>query len=155
LVNSVGDTVGTIIEKQLEKAQKGGSYEEFLNQTRQKAIRIRDASDKLHDEMVDLSHSIPTLITSTTEHAGDIVVNGLNTAVTGALNTLSSVKQDGGALTTAPSVSTTVVLFSVAMLAVGGYIMYTLRNTISIEPDPKDDSPPNPRAVRKPTENKG
>jgi hypothetical protein len=155
LANSVGDTVGTIIEKQLEKAQKGGSYEEFLNQTRQKAIRIRDASDKLHDEMVDLSHNIPSLITSTTEHAGDIVVNGLNTAVTGALNTLSSVNQDGGMLNTGPSVSTTVVLFSVAMLAVGGYIMYTLRNTISIESDPKDDPPPNPRAVRKPTENKG
>ena len=149
--SSVGDTVGTILEKQIEKAQKGGSYEEFLNQTRQKAIKIRNASDKLHDEMVDLSQNIPNLITSTTEHAGNIVVNGMNTAVTGALNTLSSV-QDGGA--TAPSISTTVVLFSVAMLAVGGYIMYTLRNTVSLESDSKDDPPPNPRAVRKPTENK-
>ena len=66
----------------------------------------------------------------------------------------SSVAQSGGALLNTlmiannePSVSSTVLLFSVVMLAIGGYVMYTLRKTLTKTTE-NDDSPPEPRAIR-------
>ena len=60
-----------------------------------------------------------------------------------------AVSQSGGALISmTPSVSTTVILFSVALLAFGGYVAYTLRNTVTKTKE-EDDSPPDSGAVRR------
>ena len=48
-----------------------------------------------------------------------------------------------------PSDSSMVLLFCVAMLAFGGYVVYTLRKTMTSTEDSKDDTPPESRSVRK------
>lgn len=53
--------------------------------------------------------------------------------------------QAGGAIMN-PSNTTVIVLFSVALLAFGGYTMYALRKTVKSEE--KDDSPPDAATVR-------
>jgi len=65
-------------------------------------------------------------------------------------------KQAGGALlisslTDTPSVSTTLIVFTLAMVAFSGYVFYTMRNTYS-KPEKSDDPPRDPGAVRKPSE---
>ena len=58
-------------------------------------------------------------------------------------------KQMGGGLNSYPSSTTTILLFSVALLVFGGYTMYTLRNLYINKPDEQNDSPPNAATVRK------
>jgi hypothetical protein len=58
-------------------------------------------------------------------------------------------KQLGGALiNNSPSTSSTVLIFSVALLAFSGYVMYTLRKTIKSKSE-DNDSPPDPATVRR------
>ena len=47
------------------------------------------------------------------------------------------------------SISSSVVLFSVALLAFGGYVLYSLRNHFDTEVEEENDSPPDARAVRR------
>ena len=47
-----------------------------------------------------------------------------------------------------PSISSTVVLFIVVLLAFGGYIIHSLRKQDIKSVETKDDSPPDPRTVR-------
>ena len=55
----------------------------------------------------------------------------------------------GGAfLSSEPSVSSTVLIFSVVLIAFSGYVFYTLRKTLNTTTE-KDDPPPNPNPVRK------
>ena len=49
-----------------------------------------------------------------------------------------------------PSDSAMVLLFCVALLAFGGYVVYTVRKTMMSTEDSKDDTPPDSRPVRKP-----
>lgn len=63
--------------------------------------------------------------------------------------------QAGGALALAsimegPSVSTSVLLFSVALVAFSGYVFYTMRNTYK-KPEKSDDPPREPATVRGPS----
>lgn len=64
--------------------------------------------------------------------------------------------QAGGALLSSsnPSMSSSVLLFSVGLVAFSGYVFYMMRKTYSTSIE-KDDSPPDARAVRKPTEQGG
>jgi len=57
--------------------------------------------------------------------------------------------QAGGAILTnlAPAVSSPVLLFSIALLAFSGYVMYSFRKTYYKTTD-NDDSPPDPSSVR-------
>jgi hypothetical protein len=51
-----------------------------------------------------------------------------------------------------PSSSSVIVLFSVALLAASGYVMYTFRKTVGgTRNDREDDSPPDPNTVRRPS----
>jgi hypothetical protein len=60
--------------------------------------------------------------------------------------------QKGGALLN-PSVSSSVLLFGVGLLAFGGYVMYAMRKHFEkTRNDRSDDSPPDPRAVRRASE---
>lgn len=79
-------------------------------------------------------------------------------AVTSATNTATAATtaaiQAGGALTLAsltdgPSVSSSVLLFSVALVAFSGYVFYTMRNTYK-KPEKSDDPPREPATVRGP-----
>jgi len=47
------------------------------------------------------------------------------------------------------SISSSVLLFSVALLAFGGYVLYSLRNHFDTEVEEENDSPPDARAVRR------
>ena len=51
-----------------------------------------------------------------------------------------------------PAFSSTVLLFSVALLAFGGYVAYSLKKTLQKQTIENDDSPPNPATVRGSTE---
>jgi hypothetical protein len=53
-----------------------------------------------------------------------------------------------------PSDSAMVLLFCVALLAFGGYVVYTVRKTMMSTEDSKDDTPPDSRPVRKPRHSK-
>ena len=54
----------------------------------------------------------------------------------------------GSIISMDPSNTTIVLLFSVALLAFGGYTMYALRKTVITKSEEKDDSPPDARTVR-------
>jgi hypothetical protein len=85
--------------------------------------------------------STPELSTNIGSGSGSGLVTGAATAV-----------QAGGALTLLsdmPSVSTSVLLFSVALIAFSGYVFYTMRNTYK-KPEKSDDPPREPATVRGP-----
>ncbi len=74
----------------------------------------------------------------------------------GAASSAINTPQAGGALALAsladmPSVSTSVLLFSIALVAFSGYVFYTMRNTYK-KPEKSDDPPRDPGTVRKPSE---
>lgn len=75
------------------------------------------------------------------------------------LDKIEKASQKGGALDlldsvgSAPSGTSTALLFSVALLAFGGYVLYMTRKTLyTSRNDRQDDSPPDPGAVRKPSQ---
>ena len=121
-----------------------------LNFVRQKAIVIRNGTDKMHDALLDLSEQVPGAISTVITDSGDIIVTGLDTAVDRISNVLNVVIQKGGGtIASEPSVSTTVLLFSVALLAAGGFTLYLLRKGLkSTSKSELDDPPPDPRTVR-------
>jgi hypothetical protein len=71
-----------------------------------------------------------------------------------AVESAKLASQKGGALLGIdPSISSTIALFSVALLAFGGYVMYGMRKHLEKDRNGgKDDSPPDPRAIRRPSE---
>lgn len=59
----------------------------------------------------------------------------------------------GGAIITSYSPSSAVLLFSVAAVAFGGYVLYSMRKTLGPgRNDDSDDSPPDPRTIRAPSQ---
>ena len=104
------------------------------------AAKIPTIGEKVASEMSDPNKLIEAAKKGTPELPG---------AVT------SAVAQAGGALTLAsltdmPSVSTSVLLFSVALVAFSGYVFYTMRNTYK-KPEKSDDPPRDPATVRSPS----
>lgn len=78
------------------------------------------------------------------------VVPALSAPVLPAAPVLAAAAMKGGALSTntmEPSVSSSVLIFSVALLAFSGYVIYTFRKTLHKTTD-DDDTPPDPGAVR-------
>jgi len=74
------------------------------------------------------------------------------TAAALANSTEATAVQAGGALilmSEMPSVSTSVLLFSVALVAFSGYVFYSMRNTYK-KPEKSDDPPREPATVRGP-----
>ena len=59
----------------------------------------------------------------------------------------------GGAIIASYSPSSAALLFSVALVAFGGYVLYSMRKTLGPgRNDESDDSPPDPRAIRAPSQ---
>lgn len=130
--------------------KKGGELEDLLDQSRQRAINTRNSADRFHDKIIDVEDSIENLLQGTADRTAAIFTSGLGPAVNGVIDTASVVKKyTGGGSTDSPSGSATVLLFCVAMLAFGGYVLYSLRKTTISSEDSKDDTPPDSRAVRK------
>ena len=130
--------------------KKGGELEDLLDQSRQRAINTRNSADRFHDKIIDLEDSIENLLQGTADRTAAIFTSGMGPAVNGVIDTASVVKKyTGGGSTDSPSGSATVLLFCVAMLAFGGYVLYSLRKTTISSEDSKDDTPPDSRAVRK------
>lgn len=152
--------------------QSGGSLMGYLNALpdvpRQKAILIRNATDKVHDALVDINQQIPDLLSTTITNTGDILVTGIDSVVDNVTDVLKAINagannQKGGslhstavALTAAaglakgsePSVSSTVMIFSVALIAAGGYAYYIVRKGLKAKKDLRsDDSPPDATTV--------
>ena len=80
----------------------------------------------------------------------------VDAAKRGAASSAINTAQAGGALALAslaemPSVSTSVLLFSVALVAFSGYVFYTMRNTYK-KPEKSDAPPRDPGTVREPSE---
>jgi hypothetical protein len=78
------------------------------------------------------------------------------TAATAAAPAAAATFQKGGAYISAePSVSTTVVLFSVALLAFGGYVLFSMRKAADFNRNERsDDSPPDAEPVRRSSKEK-
>jgi hypothetical protein len=130
--------------------KKGGELEDLLDQSRQRAINTRNSADRFHDKIIDLEDSIENLLQGTADRTAAIFTSGMGPAVNGVIDTASVVKKyTGGGSTDSPSGSATVLLFCVAMLAFGGYVLYSLRKTTMSSEDSNDDTPPDSRAVRK------
>jgi hypothetical protein len=93
-------------------------------------------------------------VTKTAEATGGLL--DVVTKLPGILEKVGSAgppKQTGGAMMDSASTSSTLLLFSVAVAAFGGYVLYTMKKTlgsgINVE---SDDPPPNPGTVRKTSE---
>jgi hypothetical protein len=102
--------------------------------------KIPAIGEKVASEMADPNKLIEAAKKSTPDIPTNIG-SGAATAV-----------QAGGALTLLsdmPSVSTSVLLFSVALIAFSGYVFYTMRNTYK-KPEKSDDPPRDPATVRGP-----
>jgi hypothetical protein len=108
--------------------------------------KIPAIGEKVASEMADPNKLIEAAKKSTPDVPTNIGSGALATAAaTGAA-------QAGGALTLLsdmPSVSTSVLLFSVALVAFSGYVFYTMRNTYK-KPEKSDDPPREPATVRGP-----
>ena len=109
--------------------------------------KIPAIGEKVASEMADPNKLIEAAKKSTPDVPTNIGSGALATAAaTGAA-------QAGGALTLLsdmPSVSTSVLLFSVALVAFSGYVFYTMRNTYK-KPEKSDDPPREPATVRGPS----
>jgi hypothetical protein len=140
--------------------QSGGSLMGFLDHlpdgVRQKAIRIRNTTDEFHDNVVNLSQQVPDAISTVIRDSGDTFVVGVESVTDGLERVLKVVEkpvQSGGALlaNSEPSVSSSVLLFSAAALAAGGYAVFLLRKGLKAKKDIRlDDSPPDTRGIRVP-----
>jgi len=108
------------------------------------AAKIPAIGEKVASEMSD-----PTkLIDAAKKSAPEVSTNIGNSAITAA----TGAAQAGGALallSEMPSVSTSVLLFSVALIAFSGYVFYSMRNTYT-KPEKSDDPPRDPATVRGP-----
>jgi hypothetical protein len=136
--------------------EKSGELEDLLDQGRERAIKVRNAADRVHNTTIDLKDNIGGLLQGTADRTATLITSGLGPSVDGALKTASVVKKyTGGGSSDAPSGSATVLLFCVAMLAFGGYVLYTVRKTMTSSEDSKNDTPPDARPVRKPRNSKG
>jgi hypothetical protein len=162
----IGDP-NVLIQEAKESAshrQSGGSlfgmgYDQ-LNGIEKTADSIRNQANSLHNFEGNMrDKKIPIIIDGIVGSTGKSIINTASTTLETAGNTVNSGlnsienmlpnSQQGGALISmTPSVSTTVVLFSVALLAFGGYVAYTLRNNLTKAKE-EDDSPPNARPVRR------
>ena len=85
------------------------------------------------------------------------IVASLTAAPAAAAAAAAPAIQKGGAILPikmdGPAVSSTVVIFSVLLLAFSGYVLYMVRKTIDETRDERsDDSPPESDSVRKPAE---
>jgi hypothetical protein len=148
-LESMGKATGNFARK------KGGELEDLLDQGRQRAINTRNSADRFHDTLIDLEDNVENLLQGTADRTAAIVTSGMGPAVNGIIDTASVVKKyTGGGSTDAPSGSATVLLFCVAMLAFGGYVLYSLRKTTMSSEDSKDDTPPDSRPVRKSRDSK-
>ena len=110
--------------------------------------KIPAIGEKVASEMSDPSKLIEAAKKSTPELSTNIGSGSGSGLVTGAATAV----QAGGALTLLsdmPSVSTSVLLFSVALIAFSGYVFYTMRNTYK-KPEKSDDPPREPATVRGP-----
>ena len=87
---------------------------------------------------------------------GSLIPASLTTsAAAPAASAAAGAIQKGGAYISEPSVSTTVVLFSVALLAFGGYVLFSMRKAADFNRNERDDdSPPDPDPVRKSSKEK-
>ena len=110
--------------------------------------KIPAIGEKVASEMADPNKLIEAAKKSTPQ------VPEVPGAVTNAATGAATAAQAGGALALAsltdmPSVSTSVLLFSVALVAFSGYVFYTMRNTYK-KPEKSDDPPRDPATVRGP-----
>jgi hypothetical protein len=108
--------------------------------------KIPAIGEKVASEMADPNKLIEAAKKSTPVVPTNI---GSGALATGAATAV----QAGGALTLlsdTPSVSTSVLLFSVALIAFSGYVFYTMRNTYK-KPEKSDDPPREPATVRGPS----
>jgi hypothetical protein len=112
------------------------------------AAKAQGLTDKVSGSIDAASNSVA----SSVQGAANTVTGSLDTAtaIAGSKvdSTLAKV-MTGGAIASSinPSVSSTVLIFSVVLLAFSGYVFYTMRKSFSkITED--DDSPPDPKPVR-------
>jgi hypothetical protein len=86
---------------------------------------------------------------------GSLIPATLTTSAAAPAAAGAAAIQKGGAYISEPSVSTTVVLFSVALLAFGGYVLFSMRKAADFNRNERDDdSPPDPDPVRKSSKEK-
>ena len=112
---------------------------------------VVDAAEMSKDAVKSIIGATAGTVTKTAEASGSLL--DVATKLPGIIQ---KIEQKGGGLRlleSDPSGTSTVLLFGVAVLAFGGYVLYMIRKTIyTSRNDRQDDSPPDPRTVRKPIE---
>ena len=112
---------------------------------------VVDVAETSKDVVKSIIGATAGTVTKTAEASGSLL--DVATKLPGIIQ---KIEQKGGGLRlleSDPSGTSTVLLFGVAVLAFGGYVLYMIRKTIyTSRNDRQDDSPPDPRTVRKPIE---
>lgn len=112
------------------------------------------ATAKAAEGIVGLAGKIPEIVEKISTGFTDPSAI-LEKAKQAAPTTNAPMIQAGGALiSSSPSTSSSVLIFSVALVAFSGYVFYMMRKTYSTNIE-KDDSPPDARAVRGPSRQGG
>jgi len=176
IAKAYGDTTATIINttggvtKSVIEAT-GGVTKGIIEATEGATVGLVNEGIKdVKDVMSTVTGSASDVITTGDQAAKGVIGATAGTVTqalgaTGALLELATkmpavldkvsaaANQKGGALmdmgSSGPSGSSTALIFGVALLAFGGYVMYTMRNTMKANRDDRsDDSPPDARPVR-------
>jgi hypothetical protein len=106
------------------------------------AAKIPAIGEKVASEMSDPSKIIEAAKKSTPQ-VPEVPAAATQAAQAGGALALASMMEG-------PSVSTSVLLFSIALVAFSGYVFYTMRNTYK-KPEKSDDPPREPATVRGPS----
>jgi hypothetical protein len=134
-------TVGVVNE-----ATKGVT--DVITESTKTATDTIQGVDKVVTSVVDGTSGSVQKLSSVAEKVAGLIEKLPQVAdrIESKLSNPAALVQAGGG--SDPSASSTLVLFGVALLAFGGYVMYTMKKTLKKGIDREDDSPPESRAVR-------
>lgn len=158
--NAVEKSVGTVVEKITDLPNKAATAVDALGTVSTVQADTALAAVQTAAAATDLAKAGPSVLGKVADKLSDpalqeaAVKSVFNNYVPGATAVVAApAVQKGGALILAnssdPALSTAILIFSVALLAFGGYVLYSFRKAVDLNRnDRPDDSPPDPEPIR-------